>query len=292
MKETNFITPFSTRQFMKSKDFEIYYYYDTNPTAVKAHTHTYYEFYFFIEGNIKIQVGSNVYTMLPGDFLLIPPGTPHNPVWINSDKPYRRFVFWISSEYCDKLMNVSRDYVWLMQYVGTTHTYRFENDVITFNRIQSIILQLIEEIKTDRFGRKSQISLLVNTLILHLNRLINARVHASAQAEHTNVYAAICDYIARNLDKELTLADLESKFFISRFYIAHSFKDHIGISIHSYITKARLKACCEALQGTEPISNIYQQYGFNDYSNFYRAFKLEYGISPAEYRAQCMKPAD
>ena len=37
-------TAFSTRQYMYSKDFEVYYYNDQPINAVSAHTHSYYEF--------------------------------------------------------------------------------------------------------------------------------------------------------------------------------------------------------------------------------------------------------
>ena len=43
----NLQSAFSTRQYMLSKDFEIYYYNDTRLKPVKSHSHDYYEFYFF-----------------------------------------------------------------------------------------------------------------------------------------------------------------------------------------------------------------------------------------------------
>lgn len=40
----NLKTAFSTRQYMLSKDFEIYYYDDSKLLNVNDHTHDYYEF--------------------------------------------------------------------------------------------------------------------------------------------------------------------------------------------------------------------------------------------------------
>jgi AraC-like DNA-binding protein len=34
--------------------------------------------------------------------------------------------------------------------------------------------------------------------------------------------------------------------------------------------------------GGEPISQVYNTYGFDDYSSFYRAFKKEYNMSPKQ----------
>ena len=87
-------TAFSTRQYMYSKDFEIYYYNDQPLNAVNAHTHDYYEFYFFLEGNVTIYVEGKPHPIKAGDFLLIPPGVEHYPVFL--DNPRRRKTFYRS----------------------------------------------------------------------------------------------------------------------------------------------------------------------------------------------------
>ncbi len=46
----NLQTKFNTRQYMLSRDFEIYYYKDFYLSKVENHTHTYYEIYFFPRG--------------------------------------------------------------------------------------------------------------------------------------------------------------------------------------------------------------------------------------------------
>ena len=39
----------------------------------------------------------------------------------------------------------------------------------------------------------------------------------------------------------------------------------------------------QMLSEGKPSSEVYQQCGFGDYSNFFRAFKAEYQISPKDY---------
>ena len=76
---------------------------------------------------------------------------------------------------------------------------------------------------------------------------------------------------------------------MSKYHIAHIFKENTGISIHQYIMKKRLAACRDAILSNISITKAYLMFGFKDYSSFYRAFKKEFGISPKEYKDSKMQ---
>ena len=54
-------TAFQPRQYMLSQDFELYYYEDRALPKVDLHAHNYYEFYFFLEGDVEMQIGEKMY---------------------------------------------------------------------------------------------------------------------------------------------------------------------------------------------------------------------------------------
>ena len=278
-------TAFTTRQYMLSKDFEIYYYNEKYTSKIEMHTHNYYEFYFFIEGDVQIQIENEIYPLKCGDMVIIPPGRRHRAVVEQSNCPYRRFVFWVSREYAGNLMEQSAEYGYLMQQAQVQGKLIYSHDVVEFNTIQYKIFQLIEETQMERYGREARIPLLVSDLILHLNREIYEKEHP-VKIKEENLYQNLIYYIEQNLEEDLCLEKLSSVFFVSRYYIAHIFKEQAGISVHQYILKKRMQACREAILGGENISKVYERYGFQDYSSFYRAFRKEYGMSPKEYREE------
>ena len=279
---------FNTRQYMLSRDFEIYYYSDLHFTAVKDHAHNYYEFYLFLEGNGTMVIAGKKYPLSPGDLVLVPPGISHHAIIPDSDIPYRRFIFWLSQDYVATLMEQSPDYVFLMQQAASTGRYLYHFNAEQFNSIQNRVLKLLEETHSNRYGKSAAVTLDVNDLILSLNRIVYEKEHPDT-AEDPDVLQDMSMYIENHLEEELTLDVLAEKFFVSKFYVSHIFTDTYVISIHQYIMKKRLTACRNAmLAGTQP-SQVFLEYGIHDYSSFFRAFKKEYGMSPREYQDVYLK---
>jgi AraC-like DNA-binding protein len=125
-------------------------------------------------------------------------------------------------------------------------------------------------------------------MILTLTRFVYEAEHKVLMKKDDDVFRGMLQYINEDPARDLSLKALSEHFFVSRSYIVHSFKNSLGISIHQYIMKKRLSRCRDAIMDGVSISEASRNYGFNDYSNFYKAFKREYGCSPSEYLSTYM----
>jgi AraC family transcriptional regulator len=91
--------------------------------------------------------------------------------------------------------------------------------------------------------------------------------------------------IERRSDQPLTLADLAHAANLSPFHFLRTFEDLTGVTPHQYLTRMRLHRVAKRLV-LEPakILDVALDSGFGDVSNFNRAFRAEFGVSPRAYR--------
>ena len=282
---------FNSRQYMLARDFEVYYYSDLHFSSVGRHSHSYTEVYLFCEGKVDMEIRGRRHPLHPGDVLVLPPGTEHRAIVRSGETSYRRFVFWLSEGFCETLRAEAGAYLYLFDRAREKRDYVIPMDPLEFNGLRSQLFTLLEELHTDRFGRDAQIGLHVRTLLLTLSRTVWQRDNRQAKRETRSSYQLITDYIAENLSGDLSLDALSRELFLNKYHIAHLFQENTGLSVHQYITKKRLAACVDAMQSGQRINDVYHQFGFLNYSSFYRAFLKEYGCSPSVYLQERLSAA-
>ena len=284
-------SPFVQRQFMLEPDFEIYYYKDPSMDSVPDHSHNYYEFYFFLAGHAVLTVNGQEYNIKKGHMAVIPPGVRHQITIVDNDIPYQRFVFWVSKHYARKIMDVSPHCAPAFSTAKSNEpVYLYFFDLFEFNSLQSRLLEIVEEKLMDRYGKDEMIFNQIVGLFLVLSRKIHNMEQNLTELEKP-LFANVLDFIDRHLEEDLCLDYIADNFFVSKYHLSHVFKENMGISLYQYILKKRLKGASAAILSTQEITSVYANFGFKDYSSFYRAFKNEYGMSPKQFREEFEKHA-
>ena len=274
---------FDGRQTMKNNTFEVFRYKDAYPKEVALHHHDFYEIYFFLSGNVQYNIESRSYLLTPGDVLLISPMELHQPMFGQDHRVYERIVLWMDKKFLDKLCIPGQE---LSRCFDTTlpgHTNLLRPEGVQRQLLQFVLEQLLVEMTEEEPYRETMTMVYLAQVLVYLNRLAmkNERIE-QVQNQDTAVYNVL-GYINDHYSDDLSLDHLANTFFISKYHLSREFQRLVGTSVHRYIVQKRLVMAKQMLGQGVPSSEVYQQCGFGDYSNFYRAFKQEYQISPKDF---------
>lgn len=274
---------FEERQYMKTNTFEIFRYKDSYPKEVALHHHDFYEIYFFLSGNVQYIVESRSYLLTPGDVLLISPMELHQPMFGSEHRSYERIVLWIDKRFLEGFNLPGQDLSACFDASQPTHTNLLRPEGVQRQYLTFLLDQLMmESDSVDAYQEIASLSILAQVLI-SLNRLaLQNRTENMVSSPGSAVYSVL-GYINEHYHDDLSLDHLANRFFISKYHLSREFQRLVGTSVHRYIVQKRLVMAKQMLSEGKPSSEVYQQCGFGDYSNFYRAFKAEYQISPKDY---------
>jgi transcriptional regulator GlxA family with amidase domain len=99
------------------------------------------------------------------------------------------------------------------------------------------------------------------------------------------------DWIAGNLDADLSVPALAERAHMSERNFARAFRRELGITPATYVETARVEAARIALESADsPIEAIARANGFGTVETLRRAFHRRLGVGPADYRARFKSP--
>jgi AraC family transcriptional regulator len=107
------------------------------------------------------------------------------------------------------------------------------------------------------------------------------RVMPNAEARVTRTVRTI----DRHPDAALTLGELARESGLSLYHFLRTFECLTGLTPHQYVRRTRLREAAMRLAAESgKVLDIALDSGFGDVSNFNRAFRSEFGMSPTAYR--------
>lgn len=286
---------FDPRQNMHSKDFEIFHYREPKPNEVEVHHHDFYEVYLFLNGEVEYWVEGRIFHLLPGDLLLINPMELHRPI-VKTDSPvYERIVLWIDKEHLKALTDNSVDLMRCFDNTSPTHKNLLRPAPADRADITTHLGDLVHESYSTDFGAKLAAQGLFLQFMVKLNRLA-ASLALSADAivatgdhpleethpENSPLIAQVLSYINVHYGEAISLDGLSQRFFVSKYHLSHEFSKAVGTGLYRYIMLKRLLIAKQLLSEGMTPGEACTKCGFKDYTNFFRAFKAEYGISPSD----------
>ncbi len=205
---------------------------------------------------------------------------------IEINKFTKEFHFFIRHGLYDQGLSLIKEHLfqWGNQQFLTVHfIYMLKSSLVS---ILNITVLNDDDIDPFLFGMKIQLS--INEATEYILRFIKDSLGTSSiQKSQLNQdrIEIIKQYIKLQYSEQLSLAELSKKFYISKEYLATSFKKKFNTTVHQYIQQVRLYKSKELLiKENYKISEVALMVGYDNFSYFNKLFRREFNITPSEYR--------
>ena len=232
----------------------------------KKHMHDFYELIFFVHGDVDYMIESKSKKLVSNDIILIPAGLLHYGV-ANVDVEYERYVLKFPLRLInDTLAKEIQDF--------TCFSGNYPALKELFTKLDNIY---------NNYSDEHKYILMVNTLS---EILINMQNKSKVSDEligvyHNPVVSKVIAYINENIKKNITLTDICNDLNFSRAHISNEFSRVMKIPVMAYIRYKKIIAAHQKiLEGNVKINEVAYEYGFEEYSTFYRNYIKIIGKPP------------
>lgn len=237
---------------------------------IDLHTHSDFEIYVNLSGDVSFLVENNLYALTYGDVIIARPGEHHHCVY-RSDAPHKHF--WILFD-CEKNPQIV--------------DFFFRHPEINFISLteasKAKLISICNSLSDKETSPADRLY-----YFLELIKLLETDMDSSSFAENRipEDFSKILDYIDENITQNIRISDITAAFFCSTSTIERSFKEYVDLKPLEYIQRKKLFLAAKMLRNGESVSTAGLNVGYTDNSYFIQLFKRQFGITPYQYKKRC-----
>ncbi|MEG1886903.1 MAG: AraC family transcriptional regulator [Oscillospiraceae bacterium] len=254
--------------------------YKTVPIGASRHQHNLYQMIYIKSGRLEVTIDGSSYKIEKPSIIFISNLEQHEFHVISKD--YTRYLMLIDQNSVASALGNA-----LLLSVFVARSERFSHVVCVKeidDRIGVLFKMLYDESRLQNISFPETDVLILKNILILLYRICPNNFTDSPSGTANAVWE-IKQSIDDDLLSDFSLEFLSKKYYLSTYYLAHSFKKIIGYSIKQYQILCRISASKELLCTSNlTVSGISEQVGFSDLSNFSRSFGKIVGCSPTAYK--------
>jgi AraC-like DNA-binding protein len=267
-----------------NEDFRFFHLKDKKSEEHTFHYHDFNKIVIFISGNATYVIEGKYYKLRPWDILFVGINEVHKPI-IDPNEYYERIIIWVNSNFLSNHSTEDSDLFTCFELAIKEKINLFRLSADNQNVIKDTLFSLEKAIRDRDFGGKILQNAIFVQLIVYLNRLIlRSKIKKNEKdIQYDERIVNILTYVNENIDSDLSIDNIASRFYMNRYYLMHHFKDQTGYTLHHYILQKRLAKAAALIKKGDQTTYVADLCGFKDYSSFVRAFKKSFGLSPKQY---------
>lgn len=234
----------------------------------QKHMHDYYELLYLVRGNIDYTIESESKRLNAGEIILVAPGFLHFGS-VDPNFPYERYVLKFPS-------TLVPDFV-----LRKLNSFKFCGIIPKMR----VMFEEFDEIYVNNDNDERYL-LMVSQLFRILISIYKCeKNNLDEQIHHNAIIAEIISYINDNIKLPLTLSDLCKNLHFSKSYISSEFSKEMKTPIMTYVKHKKIIAAHRQItEGKSRLANVAEEFGFSEYSTFYRNYKKIIGYPPQDDR--------
>lgn len=267
-----------------TSSFKMFHLNDSYQKKFSYHYHDFHKILILLSGNITYCVEGHSYDLLAGDIVLINAGEVHRPI-IKSDLAYERIIIYVSPDFISEYQEKDNDLglCFRQAYQKQSHVLRLSSS--QGGKLNSAIRELDKSLNDKDYASELYHRILFFKFMIQLNRAaLHNNIEFIGDSASNEKIVAILDYLNEHLTEDISIETISSRFFLSRYYLMHAFKEQTGYTIGGYLSSKRLLLARELIANGTPLTEVCYACGFKNYSTFSRAYKKSFGEAPRDFR--------
>ena len=277
--------PFTPMSQGRLLGYEAHYELSESMQVTQYHCHDYYELFIHLHGGEYMGVDHKLYQMEPNQVFILPPFCMHGLSCTREMRDYERAYLNISS---DVMRTLGCGLMDLNQFFQS-HAASGQNTYILSAEHARRFVDCVRKIQEAGERAADPILQLQNyALMMGLINLLCRVIDQSAPVREgpasNELIQKVLAYVNLHYTENLHMDELTRLFGVSLSYLSHEFSRFTNRSLYDYILYRRVTLSCQMMMGNDNLNEIAYQCGFNDYSNFLRAFSKVVGTPPSAYR--------
>ena len=259
------------------------------PACFQRHHHAFLELSCVTRGTGTYHVNGECFDMRPGDVFLFAPTDQHYLELHNEQLEH--IVIHMDPSFIWNALSNDMDYKFLMVFFQRNAHFRcrLDRDNPAGPQIAGWFREIWQECRERQDCYELMIKIKLQSILAQIIRSYDcigtAKAARPLQTRELQTMNEVLSYIDEHLAEEIRLADLAAIAHVSTSYFSTLFKQYNGLPPVEFVVGQRVRRAIEYIRTTDmTLPEVAAACGFNNSTNFYKAFRRITGRTPAYYR--------